>query len=528
MPKNIEEIKANEKAIEKIRAFYQECNKLLKDITIEWIKEDWSIGETIKGDEVLEYVDTINGWSYGRNGEYKTNIRYKCLKDILDICDEHYQLIGFQSLKNNNLYIQSPYERDLTPYYYNNNNSINHNCILCGIGKNYKNNKECNIYANCQEYKEVLQDEFIKSNNHILAIITMILNCIDFKFYKFDNNLFINSITNIFTSFLIPQDYNHKYHYKNILSFYKTLQIKYNNDIIFTMTINNHKEDIEENDIFNCIYKINDKIINFNLIDFYNTTINYYNYHGAYDKYFLYQKQCNILNQPYGHRVFYNVIYSLENKLSNKVSETSKNQVLINNQLLQNNQEIKVLRHLSQEKSNFNEIQNNLINSLTKSLQEFKEKYENQLKNHHEEFEKLKLEYTETYNETLKETIKELNKLKQENETNKQKLDEILSENSHLKEENEMFNNQLLELFQIYNKDFNHINKISKENLIQFKETFVSILHENKVLNNHLNNKNKQISKLIDEKQKINSYTNQLIELSKNILKLQADKSEDI
>lgn len=43
--------------IKEIKAFYQDYNKLLKDITIEWIKENDLISETIKGDEVLEYIE---------------------------------------------------------------------------------------------------------------------------------------------------------------------------------------------------------------------------------------------------------------------------------------------------------------------------------------------------------------------------------------------------------------------------------------------------------------------------------------
>ena len=561
--------------IEEIKAFYQDCNKLLKDITIEWIKENGSIGETIKGNEVLEYVDKINQKSYGNNEEYgisydkSINIRYKCLKDIYNFKNQNYHLIGFQSLKNDGLELRYPTESALIF------GDLNNNSMLCGT-YNTSSNRDYNIYANHKEYKEVLQDKFIKSNNHILTIITMVLNCIDFKFYKFDNGLFINSTTNIFNSLVNSNKYtSEQIYYKNIQPFYKTLQVKYNTDIIFKMTINSYKKDLRESDIFNCNYKINNKTINFNLIDFYNDSIIYYNnyYHnpGNCPGYFKFYKINNsILNHPYGHRVFYNVIYSLENKLINQISETSKNQEFINNQnynnqLLQKNQEIIELKRLLQEKSNFNEIQDNLIKTLTETLNTFKEKYEKQLKIHQTEFEKLKTEHIEKYNISLKEfnnnseeirklidinkelkqeNEKSINKLKEENETNKQKLDEILSENLQLKEENETFNKEILEIIQIYNENFNHINKISKTDLIQLKETLTRILDNNINLNNKLKQKEEKINKLQErinklhnqndklndeierlksETQKMNSYKKQLIDISKDILNLQTD-----
>ena len=85
--------------IEEIKTFYQDCNKLLKDITIEWIKEDGTIGETINDVKVLEYVDKYNFKPYGYNDEYCHNkqIRYKCLEDKL-ININHYNCFGFQSL----------------------------------------------------------------------------------------------------------------------------------------------------------------------------------------------------------------------------------------------------------------------------------------------------------------------------------------------------------------------------------------------------------------------------------------------
>lgn len=87
------------------------------------------------------------------------------------------------------------------------------------------------------------------------------------------------------------------------------------------------------------------------MIDFYNSSVNYYDYYNNGNSYTLNQNQYDLLNYPYGHRIFYNVIYSLENKLINQVSETSKNQEFINNQnynnqLLQKNQEIEELKHL--------------------------------------------------------------------------------------------------------------------------------------------------------------------------------------
>ena len=400
--------------IEEIKAFYQDCNKLLKDITIEWIKEDGSIGETIKGDEVLEYIEKTNQKSYGNNCEYgicynqPINIRYKCLYEKYDFNNQYYKLFGFQSLKNDTLEIKQS--------------------ILCGTYNDY--GRDYNICAEHKEYKENLQSEFIKYKQSLLSIITMILNCIDFKFYKFSNeNLFINSITNLSDSYVKSNRYTgEQIYYTNIQPFYKTLQIKYNSDIIFIMTISNYKTNIYENDIFNCMFNHNDKIINFNLIDFYTGSINYYNnfYHqrsSSPGNFQFYSKNINFLNQPYGQRVFYNVIYSLENKLINQVSETSKNQDFINNQnhqdiLLQKNQEIEELKLLLQEKTKFNEIQDNLIKILTETLNTFKEKSENQIKIHQEEFEKLKLEHIEKYNETFK-------KFNKTSEQNKKLIDDI-------------------------------------------------------------------------------------------------------
>lgn len=533
--------------IEEIKAFYQNCNKLLKDITIEWIKEDGSTGETIKGDEVLEYIefnnhscnmyDTKEKIEYGSRPDNQKNKSYKCFYEIYS----ENKTIGFQNIKDNKLSLS--------------------NRILCGTCHGYNGDSDFNIYAEHREYKDCLQGMYNDNNGinqdinqKILSVIVMLLNSIDYKFYKFsDENLFINLSSGLENDFK---------EYKDKTPYYKTLQVKYNTNIIFKMTINNYKDQI-----FNCIYNYNDKIIKFDLIDFHSSSLYYYNnynYHG----YKLYSISKPFLNHPYGHRVFYNVIYSLENKLTNQVSETSKNQYFIkdqnyNNQLLQKNQEIEELKRLLQEKSNFNEIQDNLINSLIKSLKDFKEKYENQLKIHQEEFEKLKIEYNEKYNYSLIEfynnsdEIKKLkdenNKLKQENETikltNKQKLDEILSENNQLKEENYMFNKELIEIIQIYNENFNYINKVSKTDLIQLKETLTRILDNNINLNKKLKQKedkikklqgrmdklhdqndklNDEINRLKTETQQINLYKKQLIELSKNILNLQVENFEDI
>ena len=542
------------KNIEEIKAFYQDCNKLLKDITIEWIKEDGSIGETIKGDEVLEYIefnnhscnmyDTKENIEYGSHPDNQKNKSYKCFYEIYS----ENKTIGFQNIKDNKLSLS--------------------NRILCGTCHGYNGDSDFNIYAEHREYKDSLQGMYNDNNGinqdnnqKILSVIVMLLNSIDYKFYKFSSeNLFINLSSGLENDFK---------EYKDKTPYYKTLQVKYNTNIIFKMTINNYKDQI-----FNCIYNYNDKIIKFDLFDMSSNSLHYYNnynYHG----YKLYSTCKSFLNHPYGHRVFYNVIYSLENKLINQVSETSKSQEYINiqnynNQLLQKNQEIEELKKLLQEKSNFNEIQDNLINSLTKTLQDFKEKYENQLKIHQEEFEKLKLEHTEKYNILLNifnkntEEIKKLNdennklklenkksfnKLKEENETNKQKLDEILSENLQIKEENEMFNKELIGIIQIYNENFNHINKVSKTDLIQLKETLIRILDNNINLNKKLKQKenkikelqerinklhnqndklNDEIERLKSETQKMNSYKKQLINLSKNILNLQADISDDI
>ena len=543
----------SEENIEEIKAFYQDCNNLLKDITIEWIKDDGSIGETIKGDDVLEYIDTFNKFyhceqyqSY-RDKEYGFYHRYKNVKILNKFSNTNKLCIGFVS----------KHKKEIICHHYD-------NIIL------YRDTSNSNIiHPQNLEYLDPLYNNYVQSYNNLLTLTCMLLNSIDYKFYKFNNSeVFLNSLTYYDKISCINNDiYNI---FNDSQPFYKTLQVKYKNEIIYKMTLNNHRIKYKENDIFNCVYKINDKNINFNLIDIYNDSINLYNYvdYGTYRH--LYQKSINLLNHPYGQRVFYNVIYLLENKLINQVSETSKNQELINcqnynNQLLQKNQEIEELKRLLQEKFNFNEIQDNLIKSLTETLNTFKEKYENQLKIHQEEFEKLKLEHNEKYNILLKEfnnnseeikklidennklkqeNEKSINKLKEENETNKQKLDEILSENLQLKEENETFNKEILEIIQIYNENFNHINKISKTDLIQLKETLTRILDNNINLNNKLKQKEEKINKLQErinklhnqndklndeierlksETQKMNSYKKQLIDISKDILNLQTD-----
>ena len=547
-----------------IEVFYQDCNKLLKDITIEWIKEDGSIGETIKGNEVLEYiVFNYSGNSYITTEElkykyYLNNKSYNCLYNL----NSQHKFIGFQNIKNNKLFLKLS------------------NNLFCGVYKSgIYSNKECNVYASQREFKDKIYNMYNDNNcinqdinQKILSVIVMLLNSVDYKFYKFsDKNLFINLSSGL-------EDDFKGYECKDKTPFYKTLQVKYNTNIIFKMTIDNYKDQI-----FNCIYDYNGKIIQFNLFDFHCDSLHYYNYDDNRDiTYKLYSTYIPFLNHPYGTRVFYNVKYSLENKLINQVSETSINQEFINyknynNQLLQKNQEIEELKKLLQEKSNFNEIQDNLINSLTKTLQDFKEKYENQLKILQDEFEKLKSEHIEKYNISLKEfnnNSEEIKKLKEENETNKQKLDEILSENLQLKEENEMFNKEILEMVQIsrnnfndvnkvykscskkscnkiLDKNINYVNKVSKSDLIQLKETFNKILDKNINLNNKLKQKedkikqlqerinklhnqndklNDEIERLKSETQKIDLYKKQLIDLSKNILNvvsLLKDKKDD-
>ena len=137
--------------------------------------------------------------------------------------------------------------------------------------------------------------------------------------YNLINGIIFKNIEHIIYEFKIEQNY-------------KKLQIKYKNEIIFQMinlNINNYSKPI-----FKCIYNNKNKIIEFNLFDiknennyvYYNT---YLNKNSEYNYFSIYLK--NNLNL-YEIIVFYNVIYSLENKLLNQVSSKESNQEFINEQ----------------------------------------------------------------------------------------------------------------------------------------------------------------------------------------------------
>ena len=457
--------------IENIKAFYQECNNLLKDITIEWIKEDEQIGETIKGDEILEYKQFPYN-QYYIDYIYNSYYKYKC-KTIDD-----YYFISKQ-----------------------NNNTMNiHNNIYLGQHRN--NYSDYNVYSQKIEYFETLNNEFIKINNPILTIITMILNSIDYKFYKLvdskNEDFIISNNHNIIYNF--KQSYDDHRETK-LLPQYKKLQIKFNNEIIFSMVLLNHKDNFsylsdenKENNIFNCFYKYNNKLINFNLIDYFNHFNCYQKCYSSSINYChsLHLQLMPIYNNPYGYRVFYNVIYSLENKLINQVSSKESSQEFINNQnyqnlILEKNQEIEELKNLLNKKSKYEDLQELIQKNLFSTLNDFKEKYEEQLTTNQEEFNKIKNEHIDNYHNSLLKINSSTNnltikneKLINENEELKNKINKLnnnienyIIKNNKLNDYTNMLNKYISEMIDIYKENYENMNeKTDKENkAIEDEET---------------------------------------------------------
>ncbi len=501
----------SEENIESIKAFYKDCDKFLRDITIEWIKEDGTISGIFNGDELLEYKElkpSCNKPLFSNEDEIAlSKYRYKNLLSNTDS-----EQIGFFDKR---VYTTM---RPYTLYSKNSSYEYNRFTPLVGLQKQYNNSAVANVYANQMCYIDNLTNEYYKSNNILLTIICMILNTIDYKFYKYVNNgneqckaeSFIVNDHNIFSGFDLPNLTELTF---KIIPNHKSLQIKFKSNIIYNMTILKHKLNESDTDIFNCYYNINGKQIKFNLIDYCNSKLmlfnNYYYNWGCKLEQKLFYINQPIINHPYGQRVFYNVIYSLENKLINPVSEISKeiskNQEFINNQnynnqLLQKNQEIKELK--------INEIQDNLINSLTKTLQEFKEKYENQLKIHQEEFEKIKSEYVENYNNSLiefnkiiKEKDHELEELTKENELNKNLI--MTFKDKLITLLNYCINNSIYwNISDLFDKFINDYTELTKENKL-IKNKLEELTKENELNKNKLKEVHNNITifkqKLIEE-----------------------------
>lgn len=113
------------------------------------------------------------------------------------------KIIGFQNIKDNKLYLS--------------------NRILCGTYHEYNGNNDFNIYAEHRKYKNSLQGMYNDNNGinqdinqKILSVIVMLLNSIDYKFYKFSSeNLFINLSSGLENDFK---------EYKDKTPYYKTLQ----------------------------------------------------------------------------------------------------------------------------------------------------------------------------------------------------------------------------------------------------------------------------------------------------------------
>jgi len=446
----------------KIINFFEECNNLLKDITLEWIREDEQIGEIINGNQILKYekynVQNYNNISsesnYYNNYKYNEYHKYRLQSKINN--HNNFTIIGFVD-------INDYYDKQIFVNYYNST-----------LIKAKDTFTKYDIYANKIEFKDYV-DKYLKYNN-LLSLICIILNAIDYKFFKFinDKENKENNQYNLINGITCKNINEQKIIYYKCIQNYKKLQIKYKNKIIFQM-INLNTSNYPDT-IFKCIYNNTNKIIEFILFD--KKEYNYFCYNDNNNRY--YSKQIDNYLDLYGIRVFYNVKYSLENNLIKQVSEISKNQEFIKEQNIQNlllekNQEIEELKNLLNKKSKYEDLQELIQKNLFSTLNDFKEKYEEQLKINQEEFNKIKNEHIDNYHNSLLKINSSTNELTNKNEELKNENEELKNKNEELKNKIYKLNNNI-ENYMIKNNKLNNytdmLNKYIIEMINIYKENY--------------------------------------------------------